>query len=64
MVAGDLGRFQATNVSYLTGVTSRFEMPDTECQLLDSDIALSHTTRAVHQSDVQIYRALDGLWQA
>ncbi len=52
------GRPLAANARYLIGVTIYFDVLDAKRQLLDSEITLSRTTRFVHQSVVQRYRAL------
>lgn len=63
VVAANRGRLQAANARYLSGVSSYFEVLDAERQLFDSEIGLSQTTRAIHQTVVQLYRALGGGWQ-
>lgn len=61
-VAANRARLKAANARYLSGVTSYFEVLDAERQLFDSEIGLSQITRAIHQSVVQLYRALGGGW--
>ena len=56
-------RLKAANARYLSGVSNYFEVLDAERQLLDSEIALSQVTRTLHQSVVQLYRALGGGWR-
>lgn len=63
VTAANRGRLKAANARYLSGVSSYFEVLDAERQLLDSEIGLSQTTRALHQSVVQLYRALGGGWR-
>lgn len=63
VVVANRGRLKAANARYLSGVSSYFEVLDAERQLLDSEIALSQATRFIHQSVVQLYRALGGGWQ-
>ncbi|NMG69751.1 efflux transporter outer membrane subunit [Parazoarcus communis] len=53
-------RLRVSNARYLAGISSYFEVIDAERQLFDSEIGLSQTTRALHQSVVQLYRALGG----
>ena len=60
VVVANRARLKASNARYLSGVSSYFEVLDAERQLLDSEIALSQTTRSIHQSVVQLYRALGG----
>lgn len=56
-------RLRLTNARYLSGIASYFEILDAERQLFDSELALSQTTRLMHQSIIQLYRALGGGWQ-
>lgn len=53
-------RLRVTNARYLAGISSYFEVIDAERQLFDSELALSQTSRLLHQSVVQLYRALGG----
>lgn len=53
-------RLRVTNARYLAGISSYFEVIDAERQLFDSELALSQTSRQLHQSVVQLYRALGG----
>lgn len=55
-------RLRIVNARFLAGITSYFEVLDAERQLFDSELALSQLTRDVHQSVVQLYRALGGGW--
>lgn len=63
VVVANRGRHKAADARYLSGVSSYFEVLDAERQLFDSELSLSQTTRAVHQSIVQLYRALGGGWR-
>jgi multidrug efflux system outer membrane protein len=55
-------RLRLSQVRYLAGISSYFEVLDAERQLFDSEMALSQTIRANHQAVVQLYRALGGGW--
>lgn len=63
VVVANRARLRAANARYLNGVSSYFEVLDAERQLFDSEIGLSQNARAIHQSVVQLYRALGGGWQ-
>jgi outer membrane protein, multidrug efflux system len=63
VVAANRSRLRVANSRYLNGVSSYFEVLDAERQLLDAEIGLSQSSRAIHQSVVQLYRALGGGWQ-
>jgi outer membrane protein, multidrug efflux system len=55
-------RLRLSQVRYLAGISSYFEVLDAERQLFDSEVAFSQTIRANHQAVVQLYRALGGGW--
>lgn len=55
-------RLRLSQVRYLAGISSYFEVLDAERQLFESEMALSQTIRANHQAVVQLYRALGGGW--
>lgn len=62
VVLADRERLRVTNVRYLSGITSYFEVLDAERQAFDSELALSQAVRATHQAVVQLYLALGGGW--
>ncbi|PTD95135.1 efflux transporter outer membrane subunit [Pseudothauera lacus] len=55
-------RLRIVEARFLAGISSYFEVLDAERQLFDSELALSQLTRDVHQSVIQLYRALGGGW--
>lgn len=62
IVLADRERLRVTNVRYLSGIASYFEVLDAERQSFDSELALSQAARATHQAVVQLYLALGGGW--
>lgn len=60
VVPANQERLRVTNACYLAGISSYFEVIDAERQLFDSELALSQTSRLLHQSVVQLYRAQGG----
>ncbi len=62
IVLADRERLRVTNVRYLAGITSYFEVLDAERQAFESALALSQAIRATHQAVVQLYLALGGGW--
>ena len=62
IVLADRERLRVTNVRYLAGITSYFEVLDAERQAFDSELALTQAVRATHQAVVQLYLALGGGW--
>ena len=53
-------RLRVSTARYLAGISSYFEVIDAERQLFDSELSLAQSGRALHQSVVQLYRALGG----
>jgi multidrug efflux system outer membrane protein len=62
VVAADRERLRLTRMRYDGGVSSYFEVLDSERQLFSSELALVQNTRAAYASVVQLYRALGGGW--
>lgn len=63
-VAGaDRDRLRLTRLRYDAGVSSYFEVLDSERQSFASDLGVVQTTRALYSSVVQLYRALGGGWE-
>jgi multidrug efflux system outer membrane protein len=62
VVTANRERLRLTRVRYLEGISSFFEVLDSERQFFDSELALAQTTRATHLAVVQLYRALGGGW--
>ena len=60
VVQANRERLRVSNARYLAGISSYFEVIDAERQLFDSELSLAQTRRALHQSVVQLYRALGG----
>jgi multidrug efflux system outer membrane protein len=55
-------RLRLTDLRYVNGVSSYFEVLDSQRELFDLELALSQSTRAVYASIVQFYRSLGGGW--
>ncbi|HEY9199004.1 MAG TPA: efflux transporter outer membrane subunit [Gammaproteobacteria bacterium] len=62
VVAADRERLRLTRMRYEGGVSSYFEVLDSERQYFSSELSLVQTTRAAYASVVQLYRALGGGW--
>ncbi len=60
MTAADRERLRLTRLRYDNGVSSYFEVLDSERQAFNSELSQVQTTRAVYASVVQLYRALGG----
>lgn len=58
----DSKRLRLTQSRYRGGVSSYFEVLDSERQSFTSELTLVQTTRDVYASVVQLYRALGGGW--
>jgi multidrug efflux system outer membrane protein len=58
----DVKRLRLTQSRYRGGVSSYFEVLDSERQSFTSELTLVQTTRDVYASVVQLYRALGGGW--
>lgn len=53
-------RLRVSNARYLVGISSYFEVIDAERELFDSELSLTQTGRALHQSVVELNRAVGG----
>ncbi len=56
-------RLRLTELRYVNGISSYFEVLDSQRQLFDAELSLSQATTATYASIVQFYRALGGGWQ-
>lgn len=63
MVSANRDRLRIVGARYMAGIASYFEVLDAERQWFDSALLHAQVTRAMHQSVVQLYRALGGGWQ-
>lgn len=62
VVAANRDRLRIVGARYMAGVANYFEVLDAERQWFDSALGHAQVTRALHQSVVQLYRALGGGW--
>lgn len=63
VVSANRDRLRIVGARYMAGIASYFEVLDAERQWFDSALAHAQLTRAMHQSVVQLYRALGGGWR-
>lgn len=62
-VAADRERLRLVDLRYGNGVSSYFEVLDSQRQLFDSELEQIRATSAAYAAAVQLYRALGGGWQ-
>jgi multidrug efflux system outer membrane protein len=62
-VAADRERLRLVDLRYRNGVSSYFEVLDSQRQLFDSELEQIRATRAAYAAVVQLYRALGGGWE-
>lgn len=62
VVSANRDRVRIVGARYMAGIAGYFEVLDAERQWFDSALAHAQVTRAMHQSVVQLYRALGGGW--
>ena len=56
-------RLRLTNLRYINGISSYFEVLDAERLLFENELAYAQATRATYTAVVQLYRALGGGWK-
>jgi len=61
-VAADRERLRLVDLRYRNGVSSYFEVLDSQRQLFNSELAQVKTTSLTYSAVVQLYRALGGGW--
>ena len=64
IVAASSERLRLVQLRYLNGISSYFEVLDSQRVLFDSELQLAQATAATYGSVIQLYRALGGGWEA
>jgi len=64
VVAADRERLRLVELRYRNGVSSYFEVLDSQRQLFASELSQLRTTSLTYAAVVQLYRALGGGWEA
>ena len=62
LVAASRERLRLTELRYLGGISSYFEVLDAQRALFDAELSRTQTTGGAYASVVQLYRALGGGW--
>ncbi|MFO0457815.1 MAG: efflux transporter outer membrane subunit [Burkholderiales bacterium] len=62
LVAANRERLRLVDLRYITGISSYFEVLDSQRVLFDSELSLAQATAATYASVIQLYRALGGGW--
>ena len=57
-------RLRLVDLRYLNGISSYFEVLDSQRGLFDAELSLTQATAATYSSVIQLYRALGGGWDA
>jgi multidrug efflux system outer membrane protein len=64
IVAASTERLRLVQLRYLNGISSYFEVLDSQRVLFDAELQLAQATAATYGSVIQLYRALGGGWDA
>jgi len=64
IVAASRERLRLVDLRYLNGISSYFEVLDSQRVLFDAELQLAQATAATYGSVIQLYRALGGGWEA
>jgi multidrug efflux system outer membrane protein len=62
IVAASRERLRLVDLRYLNGISSYFEVLDSQRVLFDAELQLAQATAATYGSVIQLYRALGGGW--
>jgi multidrug efflux system outer membrane protein len=62
IVAASRERLRLVDLRYLNGISSYFEVLDSQRVLFDAELQLTQATAATYGSVIQLYRALGGGW--
>jgi multidrug efflux system outer membrane protein len=63
IVAASRERLRLVDLRYLNGISSYFEVLDSQRVLFDAELQLAQATSATYGSVIQLYRALGGGWE-
>jgi multidrug efflux system outer membrane protein len=63
IVAASRERLRLVDLRYLNGISSYFEVLDSQRVLFDAELQLAQATSATYASVIQLYRALGGGWE-
>ncbi|MEI7447813.1 MAG: efflux transporter outer membrane subunit, partial [Burkholderiales bacterium] len=63
IVASSRERLRLVDLRYLNGISSYFEVLDSQRVLFDSELQLAQSTAATYGAVIQLYRALGGGWE-
>lgn len=63
IVASSQERLRLVDLRYLNGISSYFEVLDSQRVLFDAELQLAQATAATYGSVIQLYRALGGGWE-
>jgi multidrug efflux system outer membrane protein len=64
IVAASRERLRLVDLRYLNGISSYFEVLDSQRVLFDAELQLAQATAATYGAVIQLYRALGGGWEA
>jgi multidrug efflux system outer membrane protein len=64
IVASSRERLRLVDLRYLNGISSYFEVLDSQRVLFDAELQLAQATAATYGAVIQLYRALGGGWDA
>jgi multidrug efflux system outer membrane protein len=62
IVAASRERLRLVDLRYLNGISSYFEVLDSQRVLFDAELQLAQATAATYGTVIQLYRALGGGW--
>lgn len=63
IVASSRERLRLVDLRYLNGISSYFEVLDSQRVLFDAELQLTQSTAATYGAVIQLYRALGGGWE-
>jgi outer membrane protein, multidrug efflux system len=64
VVAASKERLRLVDLRYVNGISSFFEVLESQRQLFDAELQLAQLTSGTYAAVIELYRALGGGWQA